>query len=72
LTTWITSSTLSPTTSCDHYQPFHAFRADLLARAGQLDDAVAAYDRAIELSTNRIEQEWLSRQRAHARPPGSS
>ena len=46
------------------YQPYHAARADLLARAGRRDDAVAAYDRAIELTTNPIERDFLSQQRA--------
>jgi RNA polymerase sigma-70 factor (ECF subfamily) len=46
------------------YQPFHAARADLLARSRQHDDAVAAYDRAIELTTNPTEREFLEAQRA--------
>jgi RNA polymerase sigma-70 factor (ECF subfamily) len=50
--------------SLDSYQPYHAARADLLARAGRLDDAVAAYDRAIELTTNPVERDFLVRQRA--------
>ena len=48
------------------YQPFHAARADLLARTGQRDEAVAAYDRAIELTTNSTEREFLEGQRATA------
>ena len=46
------------------YQPYHAARADLLARAGRVDDAIAAYDRAIELTTNPAERRFLTRQRA--------
>jgi RNA polymerase sigma-70 factor (ECF subfamily) len=46
------------------YQPFHAARADLLARAGRRDDALAAYDRAIALTTNPVEAEFLRRRRA--------
>ncbi|HEY9556236.1 MAG TPA: RNA polymerase sigma factor, partial [Acidimicrobiales bacterium] len=34
------------------YQPYHAARADLLARTGDQVAAVKAYDRAIELTTN--------------------
>lgn len=34
------------------YQPFHAARADLLARNGDADAARAAYDRAIVLATD--------------------
>jgi RNA polymerase sigma-70 factor (ECF subfamily) len=45
------------------YQPYHAARADLLARAGRLSDATAAYDRAIELTTNPAELSFLRRQR---------
>jgi RNA polymerase sigma-70 factor (ECF subfamily) len=48
----------------EHYQPYHAARADLLARAGQLDAALAAYDRAIGLSTNQAERRFLESQRA--------
>ena len=48
----------------DSYQPYHAARADLLARVGRLDEAAAAYDRAIELTTNTIERDFLVRQRA--------
>ena len=49
--------------SLDSYQPYHAARADLLARAGRHDEAGAAYDRAIELTTNSVEREFLVRQR---------
>ncbi|MBX7159407.1 MAG: RNA polymerase sigma factor [Acidimicrobiia bacterium] len=48
----------------DGYQPFHAARADLLARAGRTDDAVHAYDRAIELTTNPTERDFLVGRRA--------
>jgi RNA polymerase sigma-70 factor, ECF subfamily len=44
------------------YQPFHAARADLLARAGRTDDAIIAYGRAIELTTNPAERDFLERQ----------
>jgi RNA polymerase sigma-70 factor (ECF subfamily) len=56
----------------DGYQPFHAARADLLARAGRAADAVAAYDRAIELTTNPAERRFLVEQRATAGAPRSS
>ena len=45
------------------YQPFHAARADLLVRAGRRDEALAAYDRAIELSGNPTERGFLRQQR---------
>lgn len=47
----------------EDYQPYHAARADLLARAGCSDEAVAAYDRAIELTSNLAERAFLKRQR---------
>jgi RNA polymerase sigma-70 factor (ECF subfamily) len=49
-------------TLLEDYQPYHAARADLLARAG-MRDANAAYDRAIELTTNPSERRFLERQR---------
>jgi RNA polymerase sigma-70 factor (ECF subfamily) len=51
----------------DDYQPYHAARADLLARAGRRDAAVAAYDRAIELTANPTERRFLERQRRAGR-----
>jgi len=48
----------------DTYQPYHAARADLLARAGRRHEALGAYDRAIELTTNAVERAFLVRQRA--------
>jgi RNA polymerase sigma-70 factor (ECF subfamily) len=41
------------------YQPYHAARADLLRRVGREAAAVAAYDRALELTTNPPEREFL-------------
>ena len=48
----------------EHYQPFHATRADFLARAGRPGEAIAAYDRAIALTTNPTERAFLVRRRA--------
>jgi RNA polymerase sigma-70 factor, ECF subfamily len=45
------------------FQPYHATRADLLLRAGHRDDARAAYDRALELTSNATEQEFLEKRR---------
>ena len=45
----------------DRYQPLHATRAELLARAGDLEGAAAAYRRAIDLSQNPAEQRALKR-----------
>ena len=48
----------------EDYQPYHAARADLLARAGDREAAIAAYDRAIELTTNPAERSFLEHQRS--------
>ena len=49
----------------DHYQPYHAVRADLYRRAGQRGTARAAYARALDLTDNAAEQRFL-RQRLAA------
>ncbi len=46
------------------YQPLHAARAELLARAGARAAADAAYARAIALTDNEAERAALSRRRA--------
>ena len=46
------------------YQPFHAARADLLIRAGRTEEARAAYDRAIGLTTNATERSFLEARRS--------
>ncbi len=48
------------------YQPYHATRADLLARAGQRTEALAAYDRALELTSNPVERQFLISRRDDA------
>jgi RNA polymerase sigma-70 factor (ECF subfamily) len=58
---------LDPASVAD-YQPYHAARADLLARTGDLAAAVAAYDRAIELSANPSERRFLEQRRAACSP----
>jgi RNA polymerase sigma-70 factor (ECF subfamily) len=45
------------------YQPYHAARADLLTRVGDGAAAIAAYDRAIELSGNAAERRFLEQRR---------
>jgi RNA polymerase sigma-70 factor (ECF subfamily) len=47
------------TLGLDGYAPFHISRAELLARAGRGDQAVAAYDEALELVTNAAERRLL-------------
>lgn len=51
-------------TTLDTYQPYHAARADLLARVGYTAEALVTYDRALELTTNPSEQKFLGAQRA--------
>ncbi|MEZ5372144.1 MAG: RNA polymerase sigma factor [Microthrixaceae bacterium] len=45
--------------SLDGYHPFHATRASLLERLGRADDAIAAFDRAAELTANEAERAAL-------------
>jgi len=45
----------------DGYYLFHAARADLLRRLGRLGEAATAYKRAISLTTNLVEQEYIRR-----------
>jgi RNA polymerase sigma-70 factor (ECF subfamily) len=42
------------------YQPFHAARADLLARLGRQAEAREAYERALELATNAAQRAFLA------------
>jgi RNA polymerase sigma-70 factor (ECF subfamily) len=50
-----------------NYQPYHAAHADLLARTGRHHEAQAAYDRALELTTNPVERAFLLHQRSALR-----
>jgi RNA polymerase sigma-70 factor, ECF subfamily len=52
------------TATLQNYQPYHAARADLLARTGRHHEAQAAYDRAIEVTTNPVERAFLLYQRS--------
>jgi RNA polymerase sigma-70 factor, ECF subfamily len=45
----------------EHYYLFHAARADLLRRLNRMTEAAAAYSRALDLTTNRVEQHYLRR-----------
>ncbi len=45
----------------DRYAPFHVSRADLLGRLGRTGQAVEAYDRGLELSTNPVQRAFLER-----------
>ncbi len=46
------------------YYLFHAARADLLRRSGWLDEAQAAYRRALDLCQNAVEHSFLARRLA--------
>ena len=52
-------ATLEGDDQLDRYQPLHATRAELLARAGDLDRAADAYRRAIDLTHNPAERRAL-------------
>lgn len=45
----------------DNYYLFHASRADLLRRLNRVDDATAAYQHALSLTTNTVEQNYIRR-----------
>lgn len=45
------------------YQPFHAARAEYLARAGRTDESRAAYDRAIALAPSSADARFLTNRR---------
>jgi RNA polymerase sigma-70 factor (ECF subfamily) len=54
----------------DGYHLFHSARADLLRRLNRLDEAGAAYERALELATNPRERRFLERRLAGTRGAG--
>jgi RNA polymerase sigma-70 factor, ECF subfamily len=53
----------------DGYHLLHAGRADLLRRLGRAPEAATAYRRALELSTNPVEQAFLIRRLAEVAQP---
>jgi RNA polymerase sigma-70 factor (ECF subfamily) len=44
-----------------NYYLFHASRADLLRRLNRLDEARVAYAKALSLTTNEVEQNYIRR-----------
>ncbi len=42
------------------YGPYHAARADLLRRADRWSDAILAYQRALALTANQVERDYLN------------
>jgi RNA polymerase sigma-70 factor, ECF subfamily len=51
-----------------NYYLFHASRADLLRRLHRDDEAVAAYEIALSLTTNHVEQQYIRRRLAQSAP----
>jgi len=45
----------------DRYAPYHVSRADLLGRLGREGEAIEAYRRGLELSTNAVQRGFLER-----------
>jgi RNA polymerase sigma-70 factor (ECF subfamily) len=45
----------------EKYAPFHVSRADLLGRLGRDEEAIEAYRRGLELSTNAVQRAFLER-----------
>jgi RNA polymerase sigma-70 factor, ECF subfamily len=52
----------------DDYQPFHSTRAEMLRRLGRDTQALAAYERAIELTRNQSELRFLKSRASALRP----
>jgi RNA polymerase sigma-70 factor (ECF subfamily) len=55
----------------EQYYLFHAARADLLGRLGRTHEAQAAYERALELTANQVEQKYVRRKMAEIRAGGN-
>jgi RNA polymerase sigma-70 factor, ECF subfamily len=51
----------------NNYYLFHAAHADLLRRLGRLSEAAEAYERAAELATNRVEQQYVRKRLSQCR-----
>lgn len=50
-------------TDLDAYQPYHAACAELLARAGQIGESLAAYARAISMAASSADAAFLTKRR---------
>jgi len=55
------SRSLAAGSQLDGHSQLHATRANLLRRLGRRQEARDAYRRALELATNRVEQDYLRR-----------
>ena len=47
----------------DSYQPYHAAKADLLARAGHISESLSAYARAISMAASEADAAFLTKRR---------
>jgi RNA polymerase sigma-70 factor (ECF subfamily) len=63
--------TLADDARLAEYQPYWAARAGLLARAGEIDAADAAYQMAIGLESDPAVRRFLQGRRAALRPDGA-
>ena len=52
----------------DSYHLYHSVRADLLRRRGRDSEAALAYERALALTDNRAERDFLERRLRDVRP----
>jgi RNA polymerase sigma-70 factor (ECF subfamily) len=50
----------------NNYYLFHAARADLLRRLNRLEEAQSAYSRALALTTNQVEQQYIRKRLTEA------
>jgi RNA polymerase sigma-70 factor, ECF subfamily len=55
----------------ERYHLYHAARADLLRRLGRVEEAEAAYERALGLATNPVEQRFLERRLSEVQDSGA-
>ena len=59
---------VSASGALDNYYLFHASRADLLRRLNRVNEAVAAYEHALSLTTNSVEQNYIRRRLREIKP----
>jgi RNA polymerase sigma-70 factor, ECF subfamily len=52
----------------EEYHLFHAARADILRRLGRREEAARAYREALQLATNKVEQEYLQSRLGQVEP----
>jgi len=50
------------------YTPFHAARADILSKLGKNKMAISSYQKAIDMTHNQAERNFLTKQRAKLIP----